>query len=78
MKTKQKEQYLTPAIEVIKMETEGGVMSGSMIGGIGDGGNAFSGNTYGRRTGGTTRHSYSGASTSELEDLINDILTIEK
>lgn len=77
MKTKRKEQYLAPAIEVIKMETEGGVMSGSMNG-VGDGGSALSGNTYGRRTGGATRHSYGSASTSELEDLINDILTIEK
>lgn len=78
MKTKRKEQYLAPAIEVIKMETEGGVMSGSLGGGIGDGGNGLAGNSYGRRTGGATRHSYGSASTSELEDLINDILTIEK
>lgn len=72
MKTTLKEQYVTPSMEVIKMEAEGGVMRGSMDG-VGDGGETFANNHRGRSG------SYcNGASTCEPEDLINDILTIGK
>lgn len=73
MKSKQKEQYVAPAIEVIKMQTEGSVMTGS-LNGVPDGGSAFS--SY--NGGGRSRNSYNAASSSELEDLINDILTVEQ
>ena len=72
MNSKRKEQYLPPTIEVIEMQTEGGVMSGSATSGSIDtptvvpGGDAF------------TKSTYNGASSNELEDLINDILTIEQ
>lgn len=74
MNSKQKEQYLPPTIEVIEMQTEGGVMIGSTgsinTPDVGNGGDVnFSS---------TRRSTYNGASSSELEDLINDILTIEQ
>lgn len=72
MNSKQKEQYLTPIIEVIEMQTEGGVMSGS-LNGVPDGGPAtrsYSTDTH--------RNSYNAVSSSELDDLINDILTVEQ
>lgn len=72
MNSKQKEQYLPPTIEVIEMQTEGGVMSGSLTG-VPDGGSA----TTSYRIG-TSRNHYNAASSSELEDIINDILTIEQ
>lgn len=73
MNSKQKEQYLPPIIEVIEMQTEGGVMIGST-------GNISTPNvTPGDINFSSTRRStYNGASSSELEDLINDILTIEQ
>lgn len=72
MKQKEKQQYTAPAIEVIQMESEG-IMASS----LGDMGQkdwrsaARSGS--GNRSGGYGR----AASGSDLEDLINDILTIE-
>ena len=72
----QKEKYLAPQIEVIQMETEGTscVIAGSgNLGGFGNGGSiGTSSRSYGRSRGSRN------ASSSELEDLINDILTIEK
>lgn len=70
-----KQPYSPPQIEVIKMESEGSVMSASNFGG----GSAYS---TGRRSGsyrssGSTRR-HNSSSISDLEDLINDILTIEK
>lgn len=70
---KHKENYVSPQIEVIPMETEG-VIAASLPG-VGNGGSAYrSAGTY---RGGSTR-SYNGASNSDLEDLINDILTFEQ
>ena len=69
MKNQVKEKYLAPQIEVIQMETEGTscVIAGSgNLGGFGNGGSI-----------GTSSRNY-GRSRGELEDLINDILTIEK
>lgn len=64
----QKEAYLAPHIEVIRMENEGVIAaSGSTEG-------------YNPTPMGSARTSrpYNGASSSDLEDLINDILTVEK
>lgn len=75
MKQTMKEAYVAPSIEVIEMENEGSVMmaSGGVGGGYGNGGTFKSvSNSYNSRT----RNSYS-ASSSDLEDMINDILTIE-
>ena len=52
-----REAYITPSIEVIKMENEGVI--------------ATSGEPYHPIT------RYNSASSSDLEDLINDILTVE-
>ena len=70
MKQTMKEAYVAPSIEVIKMEIEG-VMA--LSGGISD-------NGYGNGgpIGTTTKSSRSyNASSSDLEDMINDILTVE-
>ena len=76
MKNQVKEKYLAPQIEVIQMETEGTscVIAGSgNLGGFGNGGSiGTSSRSYGRSRGSRN------ASSSELEDLINDILTIVK
>lgn len=76
MDTQRKEPYMAPAIEIINMDTEATVMVGSAgnLPTVKPGGN--NGNAFGTAT--NRRRSYSGASTSELEDLINDILTIEQ
>ena len=62
-----REAYITPSIEVIKMENEGVI--------------ATSGEPYHPITrsysGSTSTHSYNSASSSDLEDLSNDILTVE-
>ncbi len=65
--------YSPPRVEVIKMEMEGSVMSASDFGGA----NAWNtGNTGNYST--TRPNTYNSASTSDLEDMINDILTIEQ
>lgn len=62
-----KEPYTAPVIEVIPLETGESVMQGSFtVPGYGDGDMFPSSSTRSRN-----------ASASELEDLINDILTIE-
>lgn len=78
MKTemKSKERYQPPMVEMIPMETEGYCITGSL------GGNApgdFEG--AGILNSGTTSsgtHIYNSAGSSDLEDMINDILTIEQ
>lgn len=70
MKPKEKQKYTAPAIEVIRMESEG-IMASS----LGD----MSQRPWGSSTGRTRSTGYGrAASGSDLEDLINDILTIEK
>lgn len=64
-----KEAYTAPSVEVIKMEIEG-VIAGSSIG-------SNEGYTSGTLNSASTRRSYNSASSSELEDFINDILTVE-
>lgn len=68
---KHREEYVSPCIEVIKLENEGAVMSASMPGmGI----ESWSTN----RRSGSNKATYGGtASSGDLEDLINDILTVE-
>lgn len=73
MNSKQKEQYIAPALEVIKMETEGSVMSASANSSLPDVEPGGSGTRSSR-----TRSGYNGASSSELEDMINDILTVDQ
>lgn len=65
-----KETYTAPSMEVIKMEIEG-VIAGSTNTG------STEGYTSGTLNGASTGRSYNSASSSELEDFINDILTIE-
>lgn len=73
MNSKQKEQYTAPALEVIKMETEGSVMSASSSVTLPDVEPGGSGTRSSR-----TRSGYNAASSSDLEDMINDILTVEQ
>lgn len=67
-----KEKYLPPTIEVIEMESEKSVMTGSNISGYQPGGGGL---PSGRAR---TTNRYSTSQFSELEDMINDLLTIEK
>ena len=73
---KHKENYVSPRIEVIPMETESVItVSGGSLPGVGDGGSGYT--SAGTYRNGSTR-SYNGAAGSDLEDLINDILTFEQ
>ncbi len=74
MKQTERQKYTAPRIEVIAVENEGSVMSAS-LGGVTDGGNAVSNSKY-YHSGG--RSNYNSATSSDLEDLINDILTVEQ
>lgn len=64
--------YMPPQVEVIKMELEG-VIAGSPGNSVNDftGGGNLTNQT-------SVRRSYNSASGSDLEDLINDILTVEQ
>ncbi|WP_300699962.1 hypothetical protein [Bacteroides sp.] len=68
-----KQAYTAPSIEVIEMENEGAVMTASATGSLGGFGK---GETIGG-TSGTKARSYNSAGSSDLEDMINDILTVE-
>lgn len=61
--------YEAPSVEVVKLENEG-VIAGSLGGSTQD---------YVETPMSTVRtnHSYNSASSNDLEDLINDILTVE-
>lgn len=63
MEKKQKRQYAAPAIEVIAMENEGVIAS--------------SGITESMTPVGNQSVQWNSASSSDLEDMINDILTTE-
>ena len=65
----QKEKYLAPQIEIIKMENEGVIATSGNLPSVGNGGNAYSSRARSTR-------GYNGS--SDLEDMINDILTIEQ
>lgn len=64
--------YLPPQLEVIQIENEGVIALSNF-----DGANAFSTTGYGYRYLDDTTP-YNSASSSDLDDLINDILTIEQ
>lgn len=66
-KSLEKEAYAAPTIEVIHMESEGVIASSSLTEGYGD----IEPMSY------RANRSYGAASGSDLEDLINDILTVE-
>ena len=70
IKEERKAKYVTPQIEIIEMESEGVMALSNMPGGN----PGMPGRSSSRRS--TQR--YSSSSISELEDLINDILTFEK
>jgi hypothetical protein len=70
-----KKDYLAPCVELFPMETEGAVMTPSVTTGSPgyDGGASFQSATSGRAGYGTgTNYSASG---TDLEEMINDILT---
>lgn len=72
---KNKENYVSPQIEVIPMETEGVIAGSGKLPGVGDGGGGYrSAGTY--RSGST--RGYNGSAISDFEDMINDILTFEQ
>ncbi len=73
---KHKENYVSPQIEVIPMETEG-VIAASIVTlpGVGNGGGGYT--STGTYRNGSTR-SYNGTAGSDIEDMINDILTFEQ
>jgi hypothetical protein len=70
MKEERKAKYVAPLIEIIEMESEGVMALSNMPGGN----PGLPGRSSSRRT---TQH-HSSSSMSELEDMINDILTFEK
>lgn len=69
-KEMRKETYTAPTVEVIRVENEG-VIASSVFGGSTEGYDPQPMSSS-RRTRG-----YNSASSSDLEDLINDILTVE-
>ena len=74
-KTKTRQVYLAPHVEVIEMAMEAVVMVGSGSGNAPsypDKGNIFGSNT--KRNSST----YNAGTAGEIEDMINDILTIEQ
>ena len=72
MKT-ERTAYIPPQVEVITMDMEGTVMTASNFGGD----DAFT-RSSGSYSAPVNRQGYSSASSSDLEDLINDILTVEQ
>lgn len=64
-----RQAYVKPAIEIIEMETEGTILTGSDFG---NGGHFSSGRS------GSYSSRNAAASSSDLEDLIDDILTVEQ
>ena len=76
MKTKQnKEKYLAPAIEVIEVEHEEGVMALSDLSG---GNPALPGSGARSNTRSTKSNIQTASPLTDLEDLINDLLTVKK
>lgn len=73
MKNEVKQKYESPRIEVIRMESEGLMVSSGSLPSVGNGGSAF-GTT---RTYRATTRSY-GTSIDDVEDMINDILTFDE
>lgn len=61
--------YTPPQMEVIKMDLEGVIAGSGTL-------NDFTGGSTIKQS--STRRGYNSASSSDLEDLINDILTVEQ
>ncbi len=76
---KKKEKYIKPMIEIIEVQNEG--IMASSITGVGTGGNLGNGGsmfgTPGTRSRSANTHQ-SASPMQDLEDLINDILTVKK
>lgn len=72
MKQKEKQTYVAPAIEVIEMETESVLATSGTNPGNGGGVDLSNFNRSGSRSRGGAY-----ATGSEIEDMLNDILTIE-
>lgn len=70
-----KEQYVSPQLELIHVENEGVIAASSNLPNVDDGGSGYN-NARTYRNGSTT--GYNGAYNSEIEDMINDILTVEQ
>lgn len=70
--SKQRTVYIKPAIEIIEIENEGVIASSGLIGGSQGNPGVYS-SSYRRRTGNSRGSS---ASLNDLEDLIEDILTV--
>lgn len=66
-----KATYVAPSIEIIEMENEGVIAASNTIPGFGNGDNV------GTPTSRSGRSGYNAAGSSDLEDMINDILTVE-
>lgn len=71
---KEKETYIAPVLEVIHLEVENNVMVGS----INTGSGYEPGYWSGANCSSTGNHNYNAASTGDLDELINDILTVEQ
>ena len=71
--SKQRTAYLKPAIEILEIENEGVIASSGLIGGSQDNPGVHS-SSYRRSYGNSRGNS---ASFDDLENLIEDILTIE-
>ncbi|NDW12223.1 hypothetical protein D0T50_04880 [Bacteroides sp. 214] len=72
---KKQETYMAPAVEIIAMQNEGSIMTGSNSLNMPEGEtNPFSSSTG--NSGGTNVQS--GSSIQEVEDLLNDIFTVSK
>lgn len=69
-KKMRKEAYTAPAVEVIRVENEG-VIASSVFG------SSTEGYTPTPMSSSRRTRGYNSASSSDLEDLINDILTVE-
>lgn len=70
-KKMRKEAYTAPTVEVIRVENEGVIASSPGISGGNEGYN------QGTLSNSRSTRGYNSASSSDLEDLINDILTVE-
>lgn len=66
-----KATYTAPSIEIIEMENEGVIAASNEMPTFGNGGN------IGGSSNSRSRSSYNSAASSDLEDMINDILTVE-
>ena len=65
-----KKTYVSPHIEVIELENEGVIASSVNVTGM-------PGDTWSPKSSARSMYSGSNAGSSDLEDMINDILTIE-